>query len=284
MKLLAILLLLCVSQLAFSQKTKLIKHTIDRTEKEQYYVLKSNTAIRHGEYTRYEFKNLAEKGFYDNGKKTGTWETYGWKRLETTTEYLDGKKEGEYRSYHWGIKMLKEQGFYKNDQKDSTWTTYDQEGQIVASENWQNGKRVGIASYYLKNELKYRYDYTSNRQLFAADTTTYEVVLDSDTIESKLENPPFYEGGLTALRKVIAENTTYPDAAMEHEISAKVIVWFTITPDGSITNVHVREKKGYGLDEEAIRVVRLLEKYIPAHYQGKPVAVMMKMPIIFKTL
>ncbi len=58
----------------YGQKTKLIK---DKDNREEYYVLKSDNSIRHGEYFKFSSTNaLLIKGHYTNGLKDSIWELY----------------------------------------------------------------------------------------------------------------------------------------------------------------------------------------------------------------
>lgn len=57
---------------------------------------------------------------------------------------------------------------------------------------------------------------------------------------------------------------------------------FKITPDGSVTDVEVM-KSVPGLDEEAIRVVKSMDKmWIPAYENGKAVTCTYTLPVSFK--
>jgi TonB family protein len=83
-----------------------------------------------------------------------------------------------------------------------------------------------------------------------------------------LPNPlpvfPRFPGGNDSLAIFIKNHTHYPKKARKHNISGNVEVYFTVTADGSIKNPKVLKPIGYGCDEEAIRVVNLMPKWIPA--------------------
>ena len=72
-------------------------------------------------------------------------------------------------------------------------------------------------------------------------------------------NLPKYPGGSQALKKFIAENLRYPDAALAAGIEGSVIVGYDISDDGFVSNPHVLKELGYGCDEEAIRLIGLLQ-------------------------
>lgn len=74
---------------------------------------------------------------------------------------------------------------------------------------------------------------------------------------------PRYEGGMEAIRKLISENLVYPKEAEKHNIEGVVLVKFTINHKGKVIEAKAIRKLGYGCDEEAVRLVKLLKFIIP---------------------
>ena len=70
---------------------------------------------------------------------------------------------------------------------------------------------------------------------------------------------PVYEGGPKAMRAFISQNLRYPKEALQHKIEGTVSLNFTINYQGKVTDVKIVSGLGYGCDEEAIRVVKLLK-------------------------
>jgi protein TonB len=62
-------------------------------------------------------------------------------------------------------------------------------------------------------------------------------------------------------------------------IQGKVWVSFVIDKDGKVTNVKVDRGVDKLLDEEALRVVRMLPKMAPAKVGGRPVKMSYTLPI-----
>lgn len=56
--------------------------------------------------------------------------------------------------------------------------------------------------------------------------------------------------------KYIKKNLKYPKKALEKKISGEVILWINLEKDGTLSKVRIAEGLGYGLDEEAIRLVK----------------------------
>jgi protein TonB len=70
---------------------------------------------------------------------------------------------------------------------------------------------------------------------------------------------PQYEGGPKALKQFIADHIRYPAKALEHGIEGTVYVKYDIDHLGNVVDAKVISGIGYGCDEEAIRLVRLLK-------------------------
>ena len=86
-----------------------------------------------------------------------------------------------------------------------------------------------------------------------------------------------------AMLKFIYDNIKYPELARTEGIEGDVITKFTVQEDGSITNGEVVEGVGFGLDEEAIRVIELMPSFEPAkNKHGEVVESKMTLPIKFR--
>ncbi len=94
--------------------------------------------------------------------------------------------------------------------------------------------------------------------------------------------PPEYPDGEKALYKYLAENIHYPEQAKADGIEGKVFVRFIVRDNGDIVNVEVERGIGGGCDEEAMRVIKSMPKWIPATSEGKVVNVQYVIPINFK--
>ena len=92
---------------------------------------------------------------------------------------------------------------------------------------------------------------------------------------------PVYPGGSEALYRDIAMNIQYPEAAVKANVSGRVTTQFVVQEDGTIGDVHILKGIGFGCDEEAIRVIKLLGKFEPGKLKGKPVSVFFALPIVF---
>lgn len=82
-------------------------------------------------------------------------------------------------------------------------------------------------------------------------------------IEKRMVKKPFYPGGHEAMNKFIADNIQYPKEAIENKVEGVCIVQYDIDVKGNVLNPKVLSGVGYGCDEEAIRLVKLLKFEVP---------------------
>jgi TonB family protein len=74
----------------------------------------------------------------------------------------------------------------------------------------------------------------------------------------------------------------YPKEAMENKMEGKVVIEFVVSADGSVANPKIVQGIGNGCDEEALRLVTEMPAWSPGSQDGKPVAVVLNLPILFQ--
>jgi len=79
-----------------------------------------------------------------------------------------------------------------------------------------------------------------------------------------------FPGGDEALNKYIEANLHYPNVAKKEYIQGTVYIYFYVEKDGSLTDIKLEEGIGGGCDEEALRIVKNMPKWIPGSINGKP--------------
>lgn len=82
---------------------------------------------------------------------------------------------------------------------------------------------------------------------------------------------PYYEGGITAMKKFIKENLSYPQTALQQKIEGTVYIRYTINYKGKVVDTKIITGIGYGCDEEAIRLIKSLEFKVPKNRNLKAV-------------
>ena len=104
------------------------------------------------------------------------------------------------------------------------------------------------------------------------DTTIYNVV----------EVMPSYHGDVDALYRHIAFEMHYPETAIADSVQGHVVISFVVEKDGRLTNFEVLRTPDECLSDEAIRVVRMTEPWIPAKNKGRDVRCRFCMPVMFR--
>jgi len=78
---------------------------------------------------------------------------------------------------------------------------------------------------------------------------------------------PTYPGGRDAYRKFVSGQLMYPPNALEKGIGGTVYLSYVVNDMGEVTEAKVLKGIGYGCDEEALRIIRLL-KYNKVNNRG----------------
>lgn len=106
-------------------------------------------------------------------------------------------------------------------------------------------------------------------------------LLAAENVLKNAEIMPQFPGGEEAKIKYISENMVYPQAAKDKNIQGQVLLQFVVNKDGSIDNIKVLNSVHESLDNEAIRLVKNMPKWIAGKDKGRTVAVQYLFPIVF---
>ncbi len=88
--------------------------------------------------------------------------------------------------------------------------------------------------------------------------------------------------GIDKLFEFIAENIKYPESALNDQMEGRVIIEFWINTIGITSNHRVDRSVRKDLDDEALRIAKLIRFDIPAMNNGKAVGICFRLPISFK--
>lgn len=105
---------------------------------------------------------------------------------------------------------------------------------------------------------------------------------DHDGIIQFPSKKPQFPGGLEAMYAFLNKEIHYPTMAIASGISGMVYVEFIVNTDGSTQDIKVKRGIGGGCDEEAMRVVRKMPKWIPGQQGVRKVRVRYVIPINFE--
>lgn len=113
-----------------------------------------------------------------------------------------------------------------------------------------------------------------------ADDASVKMEMDRAGYYNRTEIAPAYQG---SIEDYVTDNIEYPQNAIDNSAEGTVYVQFGVDRNGNISNVStVGTKIGYGLEEEAIRVVSKMPKWTPGKVKGKNVNTWRTLPITYK--
>jgi TonB family protein len=92
-----------------------------------------------------------------------------------------------------------------------------------------------------------------------------------------------YPGGEKELFKYLAESIRYPAKTRANNIEGRVIVEFTVTKEGLVSDPTIIVGLDQFCDKEVIRVVNEMPKWIPATQDGVPIDSKVKLPASFRS-
>jgi TonB family protein len=218
------------------------------------------------------------------------WYTSQWKR----TTYHKVKAI-------YGIKDYDETGrglatyYYKNgtlhshqneykDLKDGLCIWYHSNGKKSTEANYVNDTLHGeLRSFNEKEQLQYvkKYEMGIFKSKTSYDLETGEEINISQGIIEFPDVEAEFQGGMVGLQNFISQNVQYPKESIINNEQGKVYLSFIIEPDGSISTIVVERGVYQLLNEEAIRVIQSMPKWIPGEANGTKVRTRVRLPINF---
>jgi TonB family protein len=199
-----------------------------------------------------------EVAYYPNGKLhySKTFKPYGkifyGENRDSTGAVLAENGNGKWKEFDDSLKYVTIEGEVDSGKKIGIWHVRKNDSTIQETE-------------YTNGELRYeKYIYKSGRENYF-----------------KFDVAPEFPGGIEMFFKFVSKNVRYPARARENGTQGKVIVSFTIRANGSIADTKVVRGVGDGIDEEAVRVLKLSPAWKPGFVKGKAVSVAFSVPISF---
>lgn len=163
------------------------------------------------------------------------------------------------------------------DTKDSTssiklgyYARYNaQNGKLIKTGSFNNNQRTGVWSFFDDStKLSFKYNYTNGLVLFSKPDTLAKYFLRIANVDTNfyagLSQIPLFVGGEVELKDFLAGNLRYPTIAKENNITGWVVASFTIKETGFPENPKIIKGLGYGCDDEVLRVIKLMPRFVPA--------------------
>lgn len=93
---------------------------------------------------------------------------------------------------------------------------------------------------------------------------------------------PEFPGGWSAFMQWLTKNLKYPAQAQKNKVQGTVVVSFIVNKDGSIANIKVSTSVAPILDNEALRVMKMMPKWKPGMDRNKVCRTMIAVPVVFQ--
>jgi protein TonB len=106
---------------------------------------------------------------------------------------------------------------------------------------------------------------------------------DENKVFEKVEVEAAYPGGEGAWRKFLEKNLNGQVASDNGAPEGSYTVWiqFIVDKEGNVSDIKPQTSIGYGLEQEAVRVLKKATKWVPAIQNGRNVKAYRKQPITF---
>ncbi len=151
-------------------------------------------------------------------------------------------------------------------------------GQLHRHKKYHEGELHGeLLTYWADGTLRRRDNYEFG-------TLISGKVWDEKGVEMEyydFQTEPEFPGGLPQLGVFLSQTLRYPPGARRKSIEGTVVVGFIVERDGRINEASIHKSVDRRLDEEALRVVKLIPAFIPGKVEGTPERFQFFLPIRF---
>ncbi|AFL85583.1 TonB family protein [Belliella baltica DSM 15883] len=148
---------------------------------------------------------------------------------------------------------------------------------VEAAPNWtpgmHRGKEVNVR---MRLPIRFKTDSDQSSDNIFKVSSGKQALIEGDGWIS-----PSPKGGMEGWNKYLNANLKYPKQARLANQEGTVYVTFMVTEDGDVENVELLRGIGYGIDEEALRLIKEGPKWNPGEREGEAVKVRMRLPIVF---
>jgi len=202
--------------------------------------------------------------------------------VESTTGYLDEDctiKEGPKMLYNEKGKLL-QLITYTDNKLNGPFIYYYESGEKQMDGNYSMDKKTGDwTGYFASGKIAGKAHYEDDNQVSASflnEDGTARAPLDS------FYRPASYTGGDNAWILLLRKNLRYPQEAQDNEVQGRVTIRFTVKADGRLDNFAIDWSMQPYLEQESLRVVKMMPDWIPAIIGGQHIEIQMKKTITFR--
>lgn len=140
-----------------------------------------------------------------------------------------------------------------------------------------NGFRDSTWQYFSEDTLKFIEEFTAGRFLTGkAFHKGKEIIYHQREVQAQ------YPGGIGAMYKFLQRTVRYPGYAKRKGLQGRIFVKFIVDKDGTLSDITILKGVTESLDEEAMRVIRAMPRWIPGSLRGLRVKSQFVLPVAFK--
>lgn len=251
------------------------------------------------------------KGYKDNGLFKLDYFSNQNGYLLMSVHYTDSTLntlQGFFQSYHLNA-VLEKEGNYENGQMQGLWQQWNDKGFKTDSMIYEKDYKIRYAAfqYYHKDNSLSSYSFTdslkntfveksfSDKGIASSEVNFYGqkglfkrydstgIITASDSVFTREESEAEFPGGPGGWNNFLKRNLN-GDVPTDHgarEGTYTVIIKFIVNKDGTLSDIAAETNNGYGIEKEAIRIINLSPKWIPAKQFGRFVKAYRRQPITF---
>lgn len=194
-----------------------------------------------------EFNNLANAHFLTSAETVqAVYDSTGVKLVENGN--------GHYPIFDADYNQILEDGNVKNGKRNGTWKGFSNQGKILFTEEWADGKFVkGVRTDDKSDTIKY-------------------------TVKEAL---PTYEGGDEGFGRYLAQTLRYPKIARDQNLQGTLIASFVIDRTGNVSAIRILKSLSNETEAEVIRTFKAAKKWKPGIQNGATVSMEATVAVTF---
>lgn len=196
------------------------------------------------------------------------------------TKTVSEKRKNDYFTVIEKYAVLKTDPEIKHGPYTASISAYSEKGQ------YEQGTKAGVWEAYNRGKLVQKYDFKT--QTFLQDevhkmiASVHQLDEQGKTVKD-LGSVGVYLGGDAKIGSVLVHSVRYPGDATQNNVQGWVIIEAKIDKQGGLTDEKAISTVGYGLEEEGLRVFKLLPAdWLPVFVDGKPVDVRVQFKMAFR--
>lgn len=112
-------------------------------------------------------------------------------------------------------------------------------------------------------------------------STNTDTVLSSAYPFKATTRRPQFPGGNEALQVFLTQELRYPEVAARNGIEGTVIVQAVVNPDGTLSQIKVRQSESQFLNSAAVSAIEKMPSWAPALQVGRAITCKVAIPVTF---